>query len=216
MSQYLVLLPMFVNVFQIYSLCNANDVSWGTKEGKLNYMHGRHVAEVSPGEQHGEDVHKYDPETERAEAAKAAATPSATTNKVTKMARMLGRNAVLAEDARVLDFGDIVKEVAPALKGKNEVDVRNQSVALLMNAATNMALSEEGPDFAKVRGVVLLCCRRGTRVSMPDATVAQTEKVIASVLDLEARRVRRKMQEQQLQLLALKRRYVAREVRTLA
>ena len=34
---------MFVNVFQIYSLCNANDVSWGTKEGKLNYMHGRHV-----------------------------------------------------------------------------------------------------------------------------------------------------------------------------
>lgn len=31
--QYLVLLPMFVNMFQIYSVCNVNDVSWGTKEG---------------------------------------------------------------------------------------------------------------------------------------------------------------------------------------
>lgn len=33
--QYVFMLPTFLNMFTIYSLCNMHDVSWGTKEGNL-------------------------------------------------------------------------------------------------------------------------------------------------------------------------------------
>eukprot|EP01138_Halocafeteria_seosinensis_P007332 gb/GECG01007496.1/.p1 GENE.gb/GECG01007496.1/~~gb/GECG01007496.1/.p1 ORF type:complete len:2327 (+),score=325.61 gb/GECG01007496.1/:1-6981(+) len=33
--QYLFLLPTFLNIFTVYSFCNLDDISWGTKEGSL-------------------------------------------------------------------------------------------------------------------------------------------------------------------------------------
>ncbi|KAJ3009178.1 Chitin synthase, class 2 [Thoreauomyces humboldtii] len=55
MVQYLLLLPTYINVFQIYAFCNLHDVSWGTKGDnavelpsvttKMN-ADGKHVVEV--------------------------------------------------------------------------------------------------------------------------------------------------------------------------
>lgn len=33
--QYIMLIPVFVNMFPLYSFCNMHDISWGTKEGNL-------------------------------------------------------------------------------------------------------------------------------------------------------------------------------------
>ena len=135
------------------------------------------------------------------------------------MAKALGRHAVTANDANKLDMGDVVKEAVPTLRGRHEIDARNQSVSLLMTAAINMALGDT-PDLPKVRlaeGVLRagwvraggfrprLNVRGAVVVHACGACVPQTERVIASVLDKEASRVRQRMHEQQMALIGLKR-----------
>lgn len=193
--QYLLMMPTYVNILAMYSFCNMNDVSWGTKD--VRYVHGKHRAlGIRDPREVAEELAK--------ERAKKAAEERAARGDISgdedgdgKLDEQESKKKKLSNAKKGLR--DLAKLHGKAKKAENAWD----TLAEVVDQVTNDEF-----DLRRNKAAVIMAAARGT-----DLMKAQQE--ILDHLEDEEKRVRREVAVEEETNRAVKREFAAFRTRLL-